>query len=228
MRLKTLGARWRQAREPLASLFDRHPDALSGSRHPRGLEIVPLEAIVGTARSPSQNTTDFLPLPQLRGTNWESRWQRIQHATSKLAVLPPVELLKVGDRYWVVDGHNRIAAALRNGAAAVDADVTELLPPGTTSASHPGSAPTSLLGSEELRQAGEGRFSPTTEVLRGGPSRVEIARSAEEADAAEAVFEAIQRDAEESSEAASEAAGEASSLADEARAEEARPEDGQP
>ena len=112
MRLKTLGARWRQAREPLPSLFDRHPDALSVSRHPRGLEIVPLEAIVGTARSPSQNTTDFLPLPQLRGRNWESRWQRIQQATSNLVVLPPVELLKLGDEYWVVDGHNRIAAAL--------------------------------------------------------------------------------------------------------------------
>ena len=197
MRLKTLGTRWRQAREPLASLFDRHPDALSGSRHPRGLEIVPIEKIVGTARSPSQNTTDFLPLPQLRGINWESRWQRIQQATSNLAVLPPVELLKLGDEYWVVDGHNRIAAALGNDAVAVDADVTELLPPGTISASHLGSASTSLLGSEELRQAGEGRFSPRTEMLRGGPSRAEIARSAEEAEAAEAAFDAALRDAED-------------------------------
>ena len=196
MRLKTFGTRWRQAREPLASLFDRHPDALSGSRHPRGLEIVPIEKIVGTARSPSQNTTDFLQLPQLRGTNWESRWQRIQQATSNLAILPPVELLKLGDEYWVVDGHNRIAAARRNDAVAVDADVTELLPPGTTSASHPASAPTSLLGSEELRQAGEGRFSPRTEMLRGGPSRVEIARSAEEAEAAGAAFEASEREVE--------------------------------
>jgi hypothetical protein len=159
---------------------------------------VPTERIVGTARRPSQNTTDFLPLPQLRGTNWESRWQRIQAATSNLAILPPVELLKLGDEYWVVDGHNRIAAALRNGAVAVDADVTELLRPGTSSTSHLGSAPTSLLGSEELRQAGEGRFSPRTEALRGGPSRVEIARSAEEAEAAEAALEATQREAEAS------------------------------
>ena len=197
MRLKTLGARWRQAREPLPSLFDRHPDALSGSRHPRGLEIVPIEKIVGTARSPSQNTTDFLPLPQLRGTNWESRWQRIQEATSNLAILPPIELLRLGDEYWVVDGHNRIAAALRNRGVAIDADVTELLPPGTTSTSHPGSAPTSLLGSEELRQAGEGRFSPRTEMLRGGPSRVEIARSADQAEAAGEAFEAARREAED-------------------------------
>jgi hypothetical protein len=184
MRLKGLGTRWRQPHAPLRSLFDVHPNALSGSRHARGLEIVPIEQIVGTARSPSQNTDDFLPLPQLRGTNWESRWQRIQAATANLAVLPPVELLKLGDEYWVVDGHNRIAAALRVGAVAVDADVTELLPQGTMSATHPGVASTSLLGSEELRQAGEGRFSPRTEAPRGGPSRVEIARTAEEVEAA--------------------------------------------
>ena len=161
---------------------------------------MPIEKLVGTARSPSQNTTDFLPLPQLRGANWESRWQRIQEATSNLAILPPVELLKLGDEYWVVDGHNRIAAALRNGAVAVDADVIELLPPGSTSTSHPGSAPTSLLGSEELRQAGEGRFSPRTEMLRGGPSRVEIARSAEKAEASAAAFEVTQREAEDAEE----------------------------
>lgn len=200
MRLKHLGGRWRQSRELLPSLFDRHPNALSGSRHPRGVEIVPIEKIVGTARSPSQNTADFLPLPQLRGSNWEARWQRIQQATSNLAILPPVELLKLGDEYWVVDGHNRIAAALRVGAVAVDADVTELLPQGTTSTSHPGSAPTSLLGSDELRQAGEGRFSARTEALRGGPSRMEIARTAEEAEAAGAAQQAADPDPEDAAE----------------------------
>jgi hypothetical protein len=172
-----------QPHEPLPSLFDQHPDALSWSRQARGLEVVPLSAIVGTARHPSQNTDDFLPFPQLRGRNWESRWHRLQQASSKLIVLPPVELLKLGDAYWVVDGHNRIAAALQVGAAAVDADVTELLAPGTVHAPHVGSAQASLIGSEALRQAGEGKFSPRSEVQRGGPSRVEIARGVGETEA---------------------------------------------
>jgi hypothetical protein len=90
-------------------------------------------------------------------------------------VLPPVELLKLGNEYWVVDGHNRIGAALRGGSVAVDADVTELLPPGVTGAAHVGSARTAMVGSEELRQAGEGRISPRSEMLRGGPSRAEMA-----------------------------------------------------
>jgi hypothetical protein len=189
MRLKRLAASWRPTRKPLPSLFDRFPDALAASRHPRGVYPVPIEAIVGTARHPTQNTADFLPLPQLRGANWEGRWQRIMAATTRLAVLPPVELLKVGDEYWVVDGHNRIAAALRTGAAAVDADVTELAVPGVAAEGHVGGQ-TSLLGSEQLRQAGEGRFSATSELYRGGPSRDELARQADEFEEAVAEEEA--------------------------------------
>jgi hypothetical protein len=95
-------------------------------------------------------------------------------------------VLQVGTEYWVVDGHNRVAAARQVGAADVDADVTELVLPGTSAQGHMGAGPTGLIGSEELRQAGEGRFSPTTDVRRIGPSRDEIARSAEALEAAEA------------------------------------------
>lgn len=190
MRLKRLGAALRPSRAPLPSLFDRHPDALAGSRHPRGVYPVPIEAIVGTARHPTQNTADFLPLRQLRGANWDARWQRILTAMNRLAILPPVELLQVGDEYWVVDGHNRIAAALRTGAAAVDADVTELIVPGVAAEGHFAAAGPSLLGSEELRQAGEGRFSATSELRRAGPSRDELARIAEELEEAVAEEEA--------------------------------------
>jgi hypothetical protein len=210
MRLKRLAASLMPTREPLPSLFDRHPDALSGSRHPRGVRVVPVDAIVGTARHPSQTTADFLPLPQLRGANWQSRWQRIQAATQELAILPPVELLQVGDEYWVVDGHNRIGAALRNGAAAVDADVTELLLHGAPPAGHLGALQTSLLGSEELRQAGEGRFSPTSEVRRAGPSRNELARMAEALEEAVAEEEAERLQAQEEHDAEDDGEGAAS------------------
>src|SRR5512142_3416458 len=103
MLLKRPRPRWR-SRDPLPSLFDRHPDALSASRHARGVREVPIESIVGTARHPSQNTADFLPLPALRGRNWESRWQRIEQAMQEMAVLPPIDLLQVGTEYWVIDG----------------------------------------------------------------------------------------------------------------------------
>jgi hypothetical protein len=174
----------RPRRDPLPSLYERFPEAGSAARHPRGLQTVSVEAIVGTARHPSQNTADFLPLPALRGRNWEARWQRIQSATKQLAVLPPIELLQVGDTYWVVDGHNRVAAARNVGAVAVDAEVTELRLPGTPIAGHTLAGATALIGSDELRLAAEGRLSRTVDQRIEGETlpREELGRRLEAAE----------------------------------------------
>ena len=98
----------------------------------------------------------------------------------RLAVLPPVDLVKVGDDYYVEDGHNRVAAALRAGAVAIDADITELL--------LPGHAPTplqpeagALLGTDEVRQAAMVRISRTVEQRSrtDALSRDDLARGTE-------------------------------------------------
>jgi hypothetical protein len=151
--------------EPLPSLYDRHPRAGAAARRRRGLQVVALESIVGTVRHPSQNTTDFLPLPYLRGRNWSARWERIRDGTRKLSVLPAIDLVKVGDDYYVADGHNRVAAAKEVGAVTIDADVTELVLPGTTPSESPGQRDASslLIGADEVRQAASGRQSRTTE-----------------------------------------------------------------
>jgi hypothetical protein len=156
-------ARRQSERSVLRSLFDQHPDAGSAPRRAVGLRSVPLDRIVGTMRHPSQNTADFLPLPRLRGANWRGRWQRINRAMDRLAMLPPLDLVQVGDDYYVVDGHNRVAAARLADAVEIDADVTQLLLPGVT---RPGQAmfdASSLVGTEEVRQAGSGRHSRTVE-----------------------------------------------------------------
>lgn len=150
-------------RAVLPSLFDRHPTATTAPQRRVGLRSVSLDRIVGTVRHPSQNTADFLPLPRLRGANWGARWQRINRAMDRLATLPPVDLVQVGDDYYVVDGHNRVAAGLRAGALEIDADVTQLVLPGVTL---PGQATldvSSLVGNEEVRQAAQGRHSRTVE-----------------------------------------------------------------
>lgn len=157
------GAR-RASRRVLPSLYDVHPAARKAPRRRIGLRPVDLDRVVGTMRHPSQNTGDFLPLPRLRGQNWRGRWQRITRAVERLETLPSVELVQVGDDYYVVDGHNRIAAAKRAGAVEIDADVTQLLVPGM---SRPGQATlgaSSIVGAEEVRQAGMGRRSRTVEV----------------------------------------------------------------
>lgn len=150
-------------RTVLPSLFDRHPGARAAPRRRVGVRTVALDRIVGTMRHPSQNTADFLPLPRLRGTNWRGRWQRINRAMDRLATLPPIDLVQVGDDYYVEDGHNRVAAARHAGALEIDADVTQLLLPEAMPSERGWMDATSLVGTEEVRQAGSGRHSRTVE-----------------------------------------------------------------
>lgn len=175
--------RRRDERDVLPSLFDRYPAATRAPRRRLGLRGVPLERVVGTMRHPSQNTADFLPLPKLRGENWRARWQRINRAMDALAVLPPVDLVQVGDDYWVEDGHNRIAAARLAGAAEVDADVTQLLLPGVSRPGHGTFEATTLVDSDVVRQAGQGRHSRTVEqrTATDSLSREDLLREPDEA-----------------------------------------------
>ena len=172
----------RSGRDVLPSLYDLHRGAGSAPRRRVGLRSVDLDRIVGTMRHPSQNTADFLPLQHLRGQNWASRWQRITRAMERLHRLPPVDLVQVGEDYYVADGHNRVAAARRTGALEIDADVTQLLVPGVT---QPGQARLdagALIGAAEVRQAGAGRQSRTVEQRSAsdGYSRRELAGDVED------------------------------------------------
>jgi hypothetical protein len=119
----------------------------------------------------------------LRGENWRARWQRINGAMDGLAALPPVDLVQVGDEYWVEDGHNRIAAARLAGAAEVDADVTQLLLPGVSRPGQETVEISSLVDSDVVRQAGQGRHSRTVEqrTATDSLSREDLLRDPEEA-----------------------------------------------
>jgi hypothetical protein len=173
------GAGRSRARETLPSLYDRYPNATAATRRPAGVQTVSLDKIVGTTRHPSQNTADFLPLPMLRGVNWQTRWERIRHAMDELVTLPPVLLMKVGDEYFVADGHNRVAAALANGAVAVDGDVTELVLPGVEAGPPVHAAGSALVGGREVREAGSGRYTRTAvhDHASDAMSRTEIVRA---------------------------------------------------
>jgi hypothetical protein len=144
-RLRALRA---AARRPLPSLWEVHPDARRASLRDIGIETVPLDKIRGTAvAGPTQRGGDFLPLRGLRGPNWESRWQRIRRAVDRLETLPPVDLMKYGDEYWVVDGHNRVAAAKYADQVGIDASVVDLRVPGM-----PRSGGTPLFGGQLAEQ----------------------------------------------------------------------------
>lgn len=157
------GARVRRVRQmgrqPLANMWELHPEARRASIRELGLLTVPAEEIAGSAvEGAAQRGGDFLPLRDRRSADWRSRWQRILGAIESMTNLPPVELLKFGDRYWVVDGHNRVAAALYTGQQEMDASVVELRMPGVRRERTPTAIASVLEGSSDVRQAGAGRL----------------------------------------------------------------------
>jgi hypothetical protein len=124
----------RMAREPLPYLYDVHPEARNAIPRQLGTRTIDVATVPGTAVGPAQQRgMDFLPLKPFRSRNWQGRWQRVRGASERLVVLPPIDVVRFGNRYWVVDGHNRVAAALYNGQLAIDANVVELGPTAPTS-----------------------------------------------------------------------------------------------
>jgi hypothetical protein len=147
----------RLARTPLPYLYDVHPEARRAVPREVGVRSIDTDAIVGTAvGGATQRGADFLPLKPFRSANWVQRWQRIRDAMNALVFLPPIDVTRYGDEYWVLDGHNRVAAAKYGGQVAIDANVVELVPPGRRASEPPGSLAHVLTGTRALRAAGQG------------------------------------------------------------------------
>jgi hypothetical protein len=129
------GARVRRVRrlgsQPLPYLMDVHPEARNARPVQVGVRSIDVDDIAGTAvGGGDQRGGDFLPLKQFRGKNWAGRWQRLRRANDRLETLPPIDVYKFADRYWVLDGHNRVGLAKYGGQVGIDANITELVPPG--------------------------------------------------------------------------------------------------
>ena len=155
------GARVRQVRrmgnQPIANLWELHPEARHSTFRELAPRVVPVDQIAGTAvEGPVQRGGDFLPVRDRRGADWRGRWQHILAGLEEMATLPPIDLIKFGDEYWVVDGHNRVAAALYNGQYDIDANVVEARMPGVPVDPHSEIAPYLAADSLELRDAGRG------------------------------------------------------------------------
>ena len=152
---------------PLPNLFDVHPEARGAPLRELGLMSIPVDEIVGTAvMGAAQRGLDFQPLPPFRSKNWEARWQRIRRATEKMRSLPPIDVLRTRDGYWVTDGHNRIAAAKVVGQVEVDADVKGVVLPGEPIMRPSGSLAPVLEESSHIEAAARGRLSRGTTLGR--------------------------------------------------------------
>jgi hypothetical protein len=87
----------------------------------RGLQTVRVDQIVGSLNRYHQFDRLFLPTQD----DTSARWQSISRAFYQDVSLPPVVLYKVGQVYFVVDGHHRVSVAREQSQEFIDAEVRE-------------------------------------------------------------------------------------------------------
>ncbi len=91
----------------------------------RGLREIPLDAIVGSVGRYEDFTRSFLP----RASSDAQRWANVRLAVHDMAGLPPIEVYKVGEVYFVLDGNHRVSVAREIGAESISAYVSEVRTP---------------------------------------------------------------------------------------------------
>jgi hypothetical protein len=90
-----------------------------GNRYSAGMQEVPICQIRGSQGRCYDFDRNFYPLQD----HLKSRWLGIAMARQLGLALPPVELIQVGDTYFVRDGHHRISVAKAMGQLEINAEV---------------------------------------------------------------------------------------------------------
>lgn len=88
----------------------------------KGMQEVPVANIVGSVDRYHDFDRAFLPTQ----ARTRPRWESIDRASLSDVPLPPIQLYKVGDVYFVKDGNHRVSVAREKGAQDIDAEVIEL------------------------------------------------------------------------------------------------------
>ena len=87
-----------------------------------GVRAIPLEHVVGTDSRGGAFTRRFEP---------RHRFSRDRLRSLETAFpdggFPPIVAVKLGETYFVIDGHHRVALARRRGGETIDADITEFV-----------------------------------------------------------------------------------------------------
>jgi hypothetical protein len=91
-------------------------------QHYIGLKQVLLDQIIGSVSRYQDFDRAFLP----KQTHTRDRWESVDRAHLQDVILPPIELYKLGNVYFVKDGNHRVSVARERGQAYIDANVIEI------------------------------------------------------------------------------------------------------
>jgi len=93
-------------------------------RADRGVHEIPVDAIVGSVGRYTDFTRTFMP----RRPEDQERWARVKVAMEDPGGtgLEPIEVYKVGEAYFVLDGNHRVSIARQEGFEFIEAHITEV------------------------------------------------------------------------------------------------------
>jgi hypothetical protein len=111
---------WRGTKE-LLSLGEATRRLHPSSLYHVGVRPIPVRQIIGSEGRETDFDRRFVP----RRRASVARRRRLEQAFPA-GDFPPIVVNKIGDAYFVVDGHHRISIARRLGMETIDADVTAL------------------------------------------------------------------------------------------------------
>jgi uncharacterized protein DUF4032 len=118
----------------------------------RGVQHVPISSVVGSVNRYRDFDREFLPVQ----SHTRPRWESVDIANMTDVNLPPVQLYKVDNVYFVKDGNHRISVAREKGVDFIDAEVIEC----------PTTVPVTHIGDQQdlLRLAEYARFLEQTRL----------------------------------------------------------------
>ncbi|MET8760923.1 chromosome partitioning protein ParB [Lentzea sp. NPDC004782] len=132
-----LRARRRQVMSRLAAWLRREPDDVNimlpfhevvdalgmVSEKRLGLQSIRLDSIVGSV----DRTRDFDRRFRPTSGRVRERWQRLALAARRGENVPPIEVYRIGELHFIIDGHHRVSVAHALGLSVIDAYVTQVI-----------------------------------------------------------------------------------------------------
>ena len=131
-----LRARRRQVLSRLANWLRREPDDVNimlpfdevvealgyvGERR-IGTRVIKLDSIVGSVNRGRDFDRRFRPT----SGRVRERWERLALAARRGESIPPIEVYRVGDLHFIIDGHHRVSVAHALRLSTIEAYVTEV------------------------------------------------------------------------------------------------------
>ncbi len=103
--------------------FDEVVEALGRESERRiGLRVIRLDSIVGSVDRGHDFDRRFRPT----SARVRQRWERLALASRRGEYIPPIDVYRVGDLHFVIDGHHRVSVAYALGLTSIEANVIQV------------------------------------------------------------------------------------------------------